>query len=116
MYWLMVASLCVMVGNAETECCFSCQNHRDVLVDGGLSVCDGGECRDSAASVARTTDMYRLMVGCLCMMVGNAETEHCFGCQNHRDVSVDGGLSVCDGGYCRDGALLRLPEPQRCIG
>ena len=25
-YKLMVASLCVMVGNAETERCFSCQN------------------------------------------------------------------------------------------
>ena len=58
-------------GNAETERCFSCQNHRDVLVDGRLSVRDGG----------------------------NPETERCFSCQNHRD-----------------GALLQLPEPQRCTG
>ena len=103
-----------MVGNAETERCFSCQNHRDVSVDDGLSVRDGGnpetESRDgallqlpepqrlSAASVARTTEMYRLMVACLCVMVGNAETERCFSCQNHRDVLVDGGQSVCDGG------------------
>ena len=42
----MVARLCVMVGNAETERCFSCQNHRDVLVDGGPPVRDGEECRD----------------------------------------------------------------------
>ena len=57
------------------------------------------------------------MVACLCVMVGNAETERCFSRQNHRDVSVDDGrLSVCDGGECRDGALLQSPEPQRCIG
>ena len=69
-----------------------------------------------AASVARNTEMYRLMVACLFVMVGNAETEYCFSCQNHRDVPVDGGLSVCDGGECRDGALLQMPQPQRCIG
>ena len=46
---LMVACLCVMVGNAETERCFSCQNHRDVLVDGRLPVRDGGECGDGVA-------------------------------------------------------------------
>ena len=83
----MVARLCVMVGNAEMEHCFSCQNRRDVPVDGGL-----------------------------CVMVGNAEMEHCFSCQNHRDVPVDGGPSVCDGGERRDGTLLQLPEPQRCTG
>ena len=56
------------------------------------------------------------MVACLCVMMRNAEAEHCFRCQNHRDVLVDGGLPVRDGGECRDGTLLKLPEPQRCIG
>ena len=28
------------------------------------------------------TEMYRLMVACLCVMVGNAETGRCFSCQN----------------------------------
>ena len=28
------------------------------------------------------TEMYLLMVACLCVMVGNAETERCFSCQN----------------------------------
>ena len=42
----MVARLCVMVGNAEMEHCFTCQNRRDVLVDGGPPVRDGEECRD----------------------------------------------------------------------
>ena len=69
--------------------------------------------RRSAASDATTTEMYRLMVACLCVMVGNAETECCFSCQNHRDVSVDGGLSVRDGGECRDGALLQLPKSHK---
>ncbi len=46
MYWLMVARLCMMARNAETKRCFSCQNHRDVLVDGGPPVRDGEECRD----------------------------------------------------------------------
>ena len=55
------------------------------------------------------------MVACLCVMVGNAETECCFSRQNHRDVLVDGGLSVRDGGECRYGVLLQLPETQRCI-
>ena len=82
--------------NAEAEHCFRCQNHRDVLVDGGLPVRDGGECRDG--------------------MLGNAETEHCFNCQNHGDVLVDGGLPVRDGEECRDGTLLQSPEPQRCTG
>ena len=69
--------------------------------------------RLSAASVARTTEMYRLMVACPCVMVGiqrrsaasvarTTETERCFSCQNHRDVPVDGGLPVRDGGECRD--------------
>ena len=107
--------MCVMVRNAETEHCFRCQNHRDVSVDGGLSVRDGEECRD-AASGARTTEMYRLIVACLCVMVRNAEMECCFSCQNHRDVLVDGGLSVRDGEECRDGVLLQVPEPQRCTG
>ena len=44
MYRLIVACLCVMVGNVETE-------------------------------------MYWLMVACLCVMVGNAETERPFSCQ-----------------------------------
>ena len=56
------------------------------------------------------------MVACLCVMVGNAEMEHCLSCQNPRDVSVDGGLSVCDDGECRDGTLLQVPEPQICTG
>ena len=56
------------------------------------------------------------MVARLCMMVGNAEMDHCFSCQNRRDVLVDGGLSVCDGGERRDGTLLQLPEPHRCTG
>ena len=38
------------------------------------------------------------MVACLCVMVGNAETERCFSCQNHRDLPVDGRLHVRDGG------------------
>ena len=50
----MVARLCVMVRNAETERCFSCQNHRDVPFDGGPPVRDGED----------------------------AETERCFSCQN----------------------------------
>ena len=48
------------------------------------------------------TEMYRLMVACLCVMVGNAETERCFSCQNHRDVPVDGRLPVRDGWECGD--------------
>ena len=56
------------------------------------------------------------MVASLCVMVGNAEMEHCFTCQNRRDVPVDGRQPVCDGGECRDGTLLHLPEPQRCTG
>ena len=72
--------------------------------------------RWNTASLARTTEMYRLMVARLCMMVGNAEMDHCFSCQNRRDVLVDGGLSVCDGGERRDGTLLQLPEPHRCTG
>ena len=100
------------------EHCFSCQNHRDVLVDGDLPVCDGEECmqRWNTASGARTTETYWLMVVCLCVMVRNAETEHCFSCQNHRDVLVDGDLPVRDGEECKDGTLLQLPEPQRCTG
>ena len=69
--------------------------------------------RRSAASVARTTEMYRLIVACLCVIVGNAEMECCFSCQNHREVLVDGGLSVRDCGECRDGTLLQLPEPHQ---
>ena len=49
-------------------------------------------------------------------VVGNAETEHCFSCQNHRDVLVDGDLPVRDGEECKDGTLFQLPEPQRCTG
>ena len=117
MPWLIVACLCVMEGNAETERCFSCQNHRDALVDCRLPVRDGGEHRDwallqlpepqrctgwlspacawwwgtqrlSAASVARTTEMPWLIVACLCVMVGNTETERCFSCQNHSVLAV----------------------------
>ena len=69
--------------------------------------------RLSAASVARTTEMYRLMVACLCVMVGNAETERCFSCQNHRDVPVDGRLPVRDGWERRDRALHQLLEPHQ---
>ena len=56
------------------------------------------------------------MVASLCVMAGNAEMEHCFSCQNHRDVPVDGRQPVCDGGERRDETLLQLPEPQRCTG
>ena len=42
--------------------------------------------------------------------------EHCFSCQNRRDVLVDGGLPVRDGEECRGGTLLQVPEPQRCSG
>ena len=34
----------------------------------------------------------------------------------YRDVPVDGGPPVRDGGERRDGTLLQLPEPQRCTG
>ena len=58
--------------------------------------------RLSAASLAKTTEMYWLMVARLCVMVRNAETERCFTCQNRRDVLVDGGPPVRDGEECRD--------------
>ena len=58
--------------------------------------------RLSDASVARTTEMYWLMVARLCVMVRNAETERCFSCQNHRDVPVDGRQPVRDSEECRD--------------
>ena len=113
MPWLIVAWLCVMVGNAETERCFSCQNHRDALVDCRLPVRDGGEHRDWA--LLQLPEPQRC-TGWLSPACGNAETERCFRCQNHRDALVDCRLPVCDGGERRDWALLQMPEPQRCPG
>ena len=40
------------------------------------------------------TEMYRLMVACLCVMVGNAETERCFSCQNRIKTKQRSNLTV----------------------